>query len=384
MSLAFVRAGCRVSVLCRPDHPVVKIKGIAGVHRHNHFRPIGSLHRAIDESKPDLIVPCDDRAVTHLHRLHSDAKATNGQSSAIRTLIERSLGRPESFPLLTSRSQLPTIAAMTGVLLPTTAVIRSVDELSTWLRENGLPAVLKVDGTWGGQWVSIVHNESEAREAFDRLSSRQSAARAVVRLVARKDPELLVNRLSGARPIVSVQSFIRGTLANCSVACWQGQVLAGIAVEVVATQSALGHATAVRVVDAPQMLDVARRIVGGLSVSGFCGFDFILHESTGEPYLLEINPRATQINHLALGPGRDLAAALGARVADEPVRCAPPVTSCDLIALFPHQWSPSAGEGESTPFYADVPHEEPALIDAFTHRGGLTDRLSRRAGALRR
>ena len=39
------------------------------------------------------------------------------------------------------------------------------------------------------------------------------------------------------------------------------------------------------------------RLVDRYRLSGFCGFDFILTE-TGEPKLLEVNPRVTPTAHL--------------------------------------------------------------------------------------
>jgi predicted ATP-grasp superfamily ATP-dependent carboligase len=43
-------------------------------------------------------------------------------------------------------------------------------------------------------------------------------------------------------------------------------------------------------------------------LSGLHGFDFVIDERSGATKLIEINPRATQISHFNLGPGRDLAA----------------------------------------------------------------------------
>jgi carbamoylphosphate synthase large subunit len=91
------------------------------------------------------------------------------------------------------------------------------------------------------------------------------------------------------------------------------------------------------VVDNPEMFKVAHDVVRWLGISGFCGFDFVIEETSGQAYLIEINPRATQINHLTLGAGRDLAAALRARVADEPVGESQAVTGRDTIALFPQE-----------------------------------------------
>ncbi len=79
-----------------------------------------------------------------------------------------------------------------------------------------------------------------------------------------------------------------------------------------------------------------------------------------------MNSRATQIPHLALGPGHDLPAAAFAAVTGLPVRPRPAVTNEDTIALFPQEWnrdpaSPLIRSGA----YHDVPWESPPLVRAF-------------------
>jgi predicted ATP-grasp superfamily ATP-dependent carboligase len=54
------------------------------------------------------------------------------------------------------------------------------------------------------------------------------------------------------------------------------------------------------------MIAAARTIVKKLQLSGFHGYDFVLEDGTGRAYLIEINPRATQINHFAGHKNLDL------------------------------------------------------------------------------
>jgi hypothetical protein len=110
------------------------------------------------------------------------------------------------------------------------------------------------------------------------------------------------------------------------------------------------------------MSTAAEKMARRLELSGLHGFDFMLEAATGNAYLIEINPRATQVGHLTLGPGRDLPAALSAAVSGEVVQAAPKVTENDTIALFPQEWI----RNPESPFlqtgYHDVPWEEPDLI----------------------
>ena len=84
----------------------------------------------------------------------------------------------------------------------------------------------------------------------------------------------------------------------------------------------------------------------------------------GNAYLIEINPRSTQVGHLALGPGKNIPASLYAAVSGEMVEESSAVTEKDTIALFPQEWlrDPSSTFLQSA--YHDVPWDKPDLIRA--------------------
>ena len=122
---------------------------------------------------------------------------------------------------------------------------------------------------------------------------------------------------------------------------------------------------------------VARR----LHLSGWHGFDFMLEAHSGNAYLIEINPRITQVGHLALGPGHDLPAAFYAALSGSPVQEAPKVTDKDTVALFPQEWIRDPGSEFLRSAYHDVPWEEPALVSdsirqSRTQRGWYTKQNS--------
>ena len=118
--------------------------------------PLLSFARAIAATKPDLIVSGDDLATRHLHSLHARELRDGKNGSALSILIERSLGAPESFPFVDARAALIDLAQQQGVRAPATQVIRNTDELKKWIDGMGLPAVLKANGTSGGNGVRIV------------------------------------------------------------------------------------------------------------------------------------------------------------------------------------------------------------------------------------
>ncbi|MGD0304911.1 MAG: hypothetical protein ABSC71_08795, partial [Candidatus Acidiferrales bacterium] len=81
-------------------------------------------------------------------------------------------------------------------------------------------------------------------------------------------------------------------------------------------------------------------------------------------YLIEINPRSTQVGHLALGPGRDIPAALYAATTGREPQSSDPITENRTIALFPQEWIRDSASPYLRSAFHDVPWEEPELIRA--------------------
>ena len=254
---------------------------------------------------------------------------------------EARLGRSADCPTWTSRA-------------PTASPASS--DLRNWVRKFGLPAILKLDGSWGGNDIVVVRHESEIRRAFWEMRLRQSVLRRFKQYVTKRD----VEALGRPRSAISVQSFVPGRSANATVACWRGKVLAQIAVEVVELASPFGAATVVHVVDGDAMVAAARSICSHYMLSGLHGFDFIIDERSGAAKLIEINPRATQIGHFNLGPGRDLAAALFEALSGRSADWRPPIQSED-ISLFPGEWCRDAQSSYLTSTFHDVPYADADL-----------------------
>jgi ATP-grasp domain len=378
VALAFRHSDCIVYALALRGHPLHRLSAVARGCTYRPFAPLRSLQGALATTDPDLIVLCDDGAVTQLLRLYYHMQESAQLARRIRALIERSLGNPDSYRLVAARSNLASIAASAGVSVPQTNVVSTLDEVEQWLGREGYPAVLKTDYSWGGRGVTVISSVQEAARAFRKAMGPLETARAVKRALWDREPELLRQRLHGRKPVLSLQRFVEGRPANYAVACWKGETMAGFGVEVLASLGATGNATVVRVVDNREMRETSSRVVRHLGISGFCGFDFILEKSTNRACLIEINPRATQINHLSLGPARDMPGALRARVANEPLREARAVTEGDTIALFPQELRRDPGSRFLLTAYHDVPDEAPELVQAYaapsaTNRAGSSE-----------
>ena len=102
--MALVKTGCSVSaVYPASGHPLSKTRAIGERFRYSPVDPIGSLRTAIEAVDPDLVIPCDDRAVRHLHELHAHDLGQLASGNKVTALIEKSLGSPDSYPIVSTR-----------------------------------------------------------------------------------------------------------------------------------------------------------------------------------------------------------------------------------------------------------------------------------------
>lgn len=171
--------------------------------------------------------------------------------------------------------------------------------------------------------------------------------------------------------------------------CRKGAVLAALHFEVINKSSSTGHSTVLRLIENAEMSAAVAKIAQRLGLSGMNGFDFILEAETGNPHLIEINARATQVGHLTLGPTRDLPATLFASVTGEPVHESSTLTDNAVIALFPQEWRRDPSSLYLCSGYHDVPWNEPELLRVrrsssetmdMVRGEGNTARSSSRAG----
>jgi hypothetical protein len=365
---AFRDVGFEVGAVATPDHPVHRVKAPHRTFSYHQRSPVESLREAIAKHGPDMIIPCDDRVLGHLCELRAMGDGD------IAALIETSLGRGGASGVISMRATLGEISQLPDVDVPRTDSVASIYDLRNWVRNYGLPAVLKLDGSWGGRDVVILRHESEIRRAFLEMRLRRSVLRDLKRYVFDRDAEAL--RL-GRASAISVQSYVAGRPANLAVACWRGKVVAHVAVEVMQSAAPFGMATVVRFVRGDAMVAAARSICSHYNLSGLHGFDFLSEDKSGAAKLVEINPRATQIGHFSLGPGRDLAAALFEVLSGDSVACRSPIQYRN-VSLFPGEWQRDRHSSYLTSTFHDIPTEDAEL--ALYYGIGLSNAL-RAAGS---
>jgi hypothetical protein len=308
----FAKLGWRVEIVAPRASASRHTRFADTVHGYTGLAPMLSLRRAVRRADADLIVACDDRAVA-----------------------------------LTARLDAPVVG-------------RSLD-LQRALRETGLPAVIKADGSWGGDGIAIVHTREAAREAFCKISARISPWRTLARAVRRNDAHHLAAAFA-AQPQLSLQAHIPGTPATAAFACWRGEVLAAIHADVVAGGASGGPASVVRIVQDDAMDAAACKLARRFGLSGLHGLDFI-RDREGQVHLIEANPRATPIAALAMGEARDLPAAL-ARASGHASFAPAHAIATDLVALFPNEWLRDPSSAWLCKAHHDVPWDDPPLLRA--------------------
>jgi hypothetical protein len=362
LAMALADAGFVVDAVCLPGHPITKTTVTNRLFPYRALSPLQSFADAFNASKPDLILPCDDLASEHLQDLYSAEIAREKRPTSLSQMVERSIGPAASHPILRRRADFMALAAQEGIRIPQTRVLANAADVAGWTASAGLPTVLKANGTTGGDGVRVVRTQQEADAAYNALHASPLLARAVKRALFSDDRTLLIPWMRRVRPVVNAQAYIPGREATSLVACWEGKVLAALHLEVLQKRHSSGPATVLRWLENADMKAAAEKMVARLGLSGLQGFDFMIEASTGNAYLIEINPRATQVGHLTLGAGRDLPAALFAAVTGKPLQPAPKVTDKDTIAIFPSEWVRDPNSAYLTDGYHDVPWSQPALL----------------------
>jgi len=342
-------------------------------HFYHGLLPLTSLRKAVLATRPDLIIPCDDVTTLHLHDLYYRALGSGKAGETVCSLIERSLGSPANFPVVYARTAFMEMAREEGIRVPLTEVVKHESDLKSCISRMGLPVVLKADGTSGGDGVRIVRNLIEAENGLRALAAPPLLARAFKRGVIDQDMTLIWPSLLRHRYIVNAQAWVAGREATSAVACWKGEVLASVQFEVLNKQDAGGPSTVLRRIDNAEISAAAVKMVKRLLLSGLHGFDFMLEAETDNAYLIEINPRATQVGHLTLGPGHDIPAAITAAVSGTDIRPATKVTQNDTIVLFPQEWIRNPESPYIRSGYHDVPWAEPEFVRDCIKRRSQTN-----------
>ena len=360
LAIGLAQMGCSVSAVCPANgHALLVTHAVKSTFSYKASKPLESLRAAIDAVSPDIVIPCCDRSVEHLHQLYGSALKRGEADQRLVDLIERSLGNPSAYRIVTSRYDLLTLAQDEGVRIPETTRVSSSADLDLWRTSKSNACVVKADGTWGGLGVRVLRESEPSEYVWDEITNTSRLTRAIKRLMVNRDPFFMSAWMNHVERNIIAQKFIEGRPANCSVFAWKGKVIALIGVEVLSTEGTTGPASVVRLIQNSEMRAAAERIASRLGMSGFFGLDFILEEGTGRAYLIEMNARIAPPCYIRFEKGRDLVGAMWASITGQPLPENAPVTDSDIIA-----YQAQTLRKEDTPqgcFYPE-PEDEPELV----------------------
>ena len=362
--------GCRVELMAPEGHPALATDAIEAHHHYWPMMPLTGLRRALGSSRPDLLLLADELSFLLVEELGRWALATDsGEAKATLHLLRQSFGNLECLPLTRSRMALLTAAESAGVAIPLTTPLQEAADLRRLAQEMPGPWMLKADSTWGGFGVRKVEQPDRLVSTWKRLQQPLGLLQSIKRGWKGKEWGHLHLWLRGADREVIAQSFMEGRERTAMTVCSGGRVLAAVCLQVEEVGYANGPASKLRVVDDPAMLEAMRRVAAATGISGFCGFDFMLDAITGEPHLLEMNMRPTQLAHLPLGAGRDLCATLvrevlGAGKAGQSgvLKDRPTPVNDGLIATFPQYILNDPSGSRLGGAFHDVPWSAPELV----------------------
>ncbi len=332
--------GCPLSVMCPEESSLHHAPGLLGRFRFRLLDPLGSLRHAIEASGADYLLPCDDLSVWFLHELAD-------RVPALQPLIERSLGDARSFPLLRSRMDLLTLAHELGIRVPRTERITDEHQLRSWCNRPG-GFVLKRDGTWGGSGVQMIQGGqavAKASIARRRLLSNMPGSARLAQWLRNGDGSAFARLRCLSQPEITAQAFVEGLPATSMYACHQGRILDEVQARVLVSRGKTGPSMVIQSMNNARISRAGVLLAGHLGLSGFFGLDFMLDDRSGEPFLLELNPRATQLTPLAVAGQVDLAGLMWAHWSGRSVP-APHADSLDsTVCFYPEgqQWLEETG-----------------------------------------
>ncbi|HEV7413409.1 MAG TPA: ATP-grasp domain-containing protein [Casimicrobiaceae bacterium] len=356
MARALAKGGCEVSLLAPADSLAAKSRYVAKRHvlagNAIPMEWLQSLLKAIDDTAPRLLVPCDEMAVRLLFALVLDPPPDLPAATRLRldVLIRTSLGDPAFFQSSIDKILLPPAAEALGIRMPPYALADGIDEAIACAATLGYPLVLKRRFGFAGEGVALVTDADDlVRQCQSLLSPDQ------LDLGQRHPRQLLV------------QSFIRGAYHSQAIAAWQGMPLARFAWErQVATLAYKGQTSVLRFVRSAETAAYTETLCEAFGISGFCNVQFVLDQD-GRAYLLELNRRIVTHMHMGERVGADLAAAMARHLRGLPPapRTEPPSEFGPSVAIFPREWLRDPRSRWLHEYASDLPWDDPALIKAM-------------------
>jgi biotin carboxylase len=187
---------------------------------------------------------------------------------------------------LHSKVRLAELAREIGIDTPEILVPRSTKEAKELIATVDLPVVVKMQQTSGAAGLRLVDDRKTLeKEYFD-----------VVRINSLDEDNLPM-----------LQRRIQGPTTCTLELCSRGDVLGEVMYRGVRTMPRDGGTTVLRESRSdPDCSEAAAKLIRRLGFHGLCGFDFVIDERNGRPYLVDGNCRITPAITMAYHGGCDM------------------------------------------------------------------------------
>jgi biotin carboxylase len=264
-------------------------------------------------------------------------------------LIVESLGTPAHYRASVDKTLISPAAEALGIRVPAYDVVSERAGAERFAQQHGYPVVVKRSHSSAGQGVAICADAAELARAFAILGQPEGLG-----LGDADDGSLLV------------QAHVPGRTHYHNSVAWKGELLAGQASEQLAA-TPRGPASAVRYYHSPELRAMSAALAKGFGISGIYVPEFVIHERTGEAFLLEINRRMTHGTHRGATFNVNLGAALHAAVNGLPSPTRPDLDPGEehFAVHFPHEWVRDPASRYLREYPVDVPWDEPELLEAI-------------------
>ncbi len=205
---------------------------------------------------------------------------------------------------LHDKKQLGELAREIGIDSPETFCPQSSDEARDYMKTVKLPVVIKMRKASGAAGFRKIYDRSHfEREYFD-----------VVKVNSLPENQLPM-----------IQQLVEGPTTCTLHLCNHGEAIGEVMYQGLRTMPRSGGTTVYRQsLSDPASQEAAAKIIRHLDYTGLCGFDFILDEHTGRPFLVDGNCRITPAVTMAYYGGCDMVEGWTRVVNGEEVPVMPP------------------------------------------------------------
>jgi glycosyltransferase involved in cell wall biosynthesis/predicted ATP-grasp superfamily ATP-dependent carboligase len=236
------------------------------------------VEELLERSRARVLMPFHDGTIALLRR----------HRSALEEKVRLALANETALTIAVSKERTLAVAKRLGIHIPESVTVNSVEDVPAALKEIGLPAVVKPNESW------ICNNgDGGTRVASQLVTTPEETRRAVAELTRLGGSALLQRLLSGRREAVSI-FYANGEIYG-RFAQWAKRTAPPLGGESVLRQS----------IEMPADIGAqSERLIREIDLDGYSEVEF-RRDSSGIPYLMEINPRLSASVEIAVRSGVD-------------------------------------------------------------------------------